>query len=49
VIALGADVQAEEATAVYDDGVLSVELPLVERKRRSRSVPIQVPKVTERE
>ena len=43
VIALGADVQADEATAVYDDGVLSVELPLVERKRRSRSVPIQVP------
>jgi HSP20 family protein len=43
VIALGADVQADAATAVYADGVLAVELPLVERKRRSRSVPIQVP------
>jgi HSP20 family protein len=42
VIGLGAEVQADQAKAVYSHGVLSVELPLVERKRRSRSVPIQV-------
>jgi HSP20 family protein len=42
-IQLGADVAAEEAKATYDDGVLRVELPLVQPDPRSRSVPIQVP------
>jgi HSP20 family protein len=43
VVPLGADVEADAATAVYEAGVLSVELPLIERKGASRSVPIQVP------
>jgi len=42
-IQLGADVAADEAKATYDDGVLRVELPLVQPDPRSRSVPIQVP------
>jgi len=42
-IQLGADVAADEAKAPYDDGVLRVELPLVQPDPRSRSVPIQVP------
>ena len=39
VIALGADVDAEAATAAYEDGMLIVELPLA-RPRRARTVPI---------
>jgi HSP20 family protein len=39
VVALGADVDAEAATASYEDGMLVVELPL--RPAPSRSVPIQ--------
>ncbi|HWV87276.1 MAG TPA: Hsp20/alpha crystallin family protein [Capillimicrobium sp.] len=42
-IQLGADVAADEAKATYDDGVLRVELPLVQPDPRSRSVPIQIP------
>jgi HSP20 family protein len=44
VIPLGADVRAEEARAVYEDGLLRVELPLVPRELSSRKVPIDVPK-----
>jgi HSP20 family protein len=47
VITLGADVQADGAKAVYEDGVLRIELPLVERERHARSVPIEVPKGAE--
>jgi HSP20 family protein len=42
-IQLGADVAADEAKATYDDGVLRVELPLIQPDPRSRSVPIEVP------
>ena len=42
VIPLNADVVAEEARATYRDGILRIELPLVEAGRRSRQVPIDV-------
>jgi HSP20 family protein len=44
VIPLGADVVAEDAKAVYVDGLLRVELPLARREIRARKVPIDVPK-----
>jgi HSP20 family protein len=44
VIPLGADVVAEEAKAVYADGLLRVELPLAGREASVRKVPIDVPK-----
>src|SRR5262245_23913545 len=40
VVALGADVDAEAAAAKYEDGVLTVELPLA-RPSSARSVPIR--------
>jgi len=42
-VQLGADVAADEAKATYDDGVLRVELPLIQREIQSRSVPIDIP------
>jgi HSP20 family protein len=39
VIELGAEVRGEEAKAVYEDGMLRIELPLV-RDPSSRPVPI---------
>ncbi|MDP9400981.1 MAG: Hsp20/alpha crystallin family protein [Actinomycetota bacterium] len=40
-VELGADVVADEATATYHDGVLRVELPLVQGERRVHPVPVQ--------
>jgi HSP20 family protein len=40
VVALGADVDADAAAATYEDGILTVELPLV-RPQQPRSVPIR--------
>jgi HSP20 family protein len=40
VVPLGADVDADAATATYEDGMLVVELPL-RRPAPARSVPIQ--------
>jgi HSP20 family protein len=40
VVALGADVDAEAADATYEDGILTVELPLT-RPTLARSVPIR--------
>jgi HSP20 family protein len=42
VIGLGADVVADQARATYRDGILRVELPLVEPEPQARRVPIQV-------
>jgi HSP20 family protein len=39
-VALGADVDADAADATYEDGILTVELPLV-RPKQPRSVPIR--------
>jgi HSP20 family protein len=41
VVALGADVDPERARASYDEGILRVELPLVSREERTRTVPIE--------
>ncbi|HVS28729.1 MAG TPA: Hsp20/alpha crystallin family protein [Solirubrobacteraceae bacterium] len=40
-IQLGADVDADGVTAVFQDGILRVELPLVERDSQRRSVQIE--------
>src|SRR4051812_15495998 len=40
VVALGADVDANAADAAYEDGILTVELPL-RRPAQPRSVPIR--------
>jgi HSP20 family protein len=40
VIALGADVDADAARATYEDGVLTVELPIV-APAGARTVPVQ--------
>ena len=42
-ISLGADVVADEARAVYEDGVLVVELPLARPQAAARRVPIETP------
>jgi HSP20 family protein len=42
VIGLGVDVIVEETRASYEDGILRVELPLLRREVRRRSVPIEV-------
>jgi HSP20 family protein len=38
---LGIDVEADAATATYDDGLLRVELPLLQPGRNRRTVPIE--------
>jgi HSP20 family protein len=40
-VELGADVQTDQARARYEDGMLTVELPLETTERRSRAVPIE--------
>ncbi len=40
-IALGADVEPDQARATYHDGILRVELPLLGPERRTRTVPIE--------
>jgi HSP20 family protein len=40
VVALGADVVAEEAKATYTDGILEITLPLARPEPRRRTVPI---------
>ena len=42
VLELAGEVVAEGAKAQYHDGILRVELPLVERESRPRSVPIEI-------
>ena len=41
VVELGADVEADRASATYEDGLLRVEIPLIEQRRGGRRVPIQ--------
>lgn len=40
-IELSADVEAENARATYEDGILRIELPLQTGSGRARSVPIE--------
>jgi HSP20 family protein len=42
VVQLGAEVLPEEAKAVYEDGLLRIELPLAQPDPQRRSVPIEV-------
>jgi len=42
VVQLGADVVAAQARAVYEDGLLRVELPLTQPETSRRSVPIEI-------
>ena len=41
VVELGADVVAEEAKATYDDGFLTVEIPLATQDEAVRQVPVR--------
>jgi HSP20 family protein len=41
LVELGVDVVAEEAKASYEDGLLRVEIPLLQRKEQVRRVPIE--------
>jgi len=41
VVPLGADVSGDDARAVYEDGILRVELPLVEPEQTKCTVPIE--------
>jgi HSP20 family protein len=41
-VTLGVDVRAEDARAVYENGMLRVELPLAEPSSHARTVPIEV-------
>jgi HSP20 family protein len=40
VVELGADVEADAARATYEDGMLRVEIPLLEQRSSTRQVPI---------
>jgi HSP20 family protein len=41
VVELGADVEADSASATYEDGILRIEIPLVEQADESRRIPIE--------
>jgi HSP20 family protein len=41
VVELGADVEAERAAATYEDGILRIEIPLVEQEDETRRIPIE--------
>jgi HSP20 family protein len=41
VVELGADVDAERATATYEDGMLRIEIPLLQEADESRRIPIE--------
>jgi HSP20 family protein len=41
VVELGADVEADSATATYEDGILRIEIPRRQQDESSRRVPIR--------
>jgi len=41
IVEIGGDVEAEQAKASYEDGVLRIEVPLVRREQAARRVPIE--------
>jgi HSP20 family protein len=43
VVSLGVEVDPDQARAVYRDGILTVELPVLQRSPASRTVPISQP------
>jgi HSP20 family protein len=48
VVQLGAEVRAEAAKAIYEDGLLRVELPLAQPEGRRHTVPIEVREAEDR-
>jgi HSP20 family protein len=40
-VELGAEVEADRATATYEDGILRIEIPLVEQADETRRIPIE--------
>jgi len=47
VVGLGVEVDPDAARAVYQDGMLMVELPVLQRRATSRNVPISKPETGE--
>lgn len=41
VVELGADVEADRASATYEDGILRIEIPLVQQADETRRIPIE--------
>jgi HSP20 family protein len=41
VVELGADVEADQASATYEDGILRIEIPLVQQADETRRIPIE--------
>ena len=41
VVELGADVEAERASATYEDGILRIEIPLVPQEDQAKRIPIE--------
>jgi HSP20 family protein len=41
VVELGAEVEADSATATYEDGILRIEIPLVQQGDEPRRIPIE--------
>jgi HSP20 family protein len=41
IVELGADVEADRATATYEDGILRIEIPLVQQADEGRRIPIE--------
>jgi HSP20 family protein len=41
VVELGADVDPDAAKATYEDGMLRVEIPLLQQRHAGRQVPIE--------
>jgi HSP20 family protein len=41
VVELGAEVEAERASATYEDGILRIEIPLVQGNDETRRIPIE--------
>jgi HSP20 family protein len=46
VVELGADVEADRASATYEDGILRIEIPLAQQTDETRRIPIE-PKTDE--
>jgi HSP20 family protein len=41
VVELGAEVHADRASATYEDGILRIEIPLVQQADETRRIPIE--------
>jgi HSP20 family protein len=41
VVELGADVEADRASATYEDGILRIEIPLAQQGDEARRIPIE--------